>query len=57
MSGATTRADFVYFIKYASPALPDHEAYFMLYHLQLHILVKSPNKYVFDPSLDDVYLW
>ena len=29
MSGATSRADFVYFLKSASPALPDGEAYFM----------------------------
>ena len=29
MSGATSRADFVYFIKSASPALPNDEAFFM----------------------------
>ena len=29
MSGATTHADFVYFIKSASPVLPNDGAYFM----------------------------
>ena len=34
MSGATSHAHFVYFIKSAPPALPDDEAYFMSCDLQ-----------------------